>query len=132
MRFNNLQVNERDKSESICSSPPGAISTGSQINLEEKDDTEPESKETATDDKPKEEELPPSPANIKENILQKFLVEMPEDFYSFWEFCCSLNKENPEGNLTKIVFLSMIISIINSHIFRCVTYFTWPKTCWSI
>ena len=75
-----------------------AISSGSQLNLEEKDDTEPESKETATDGKPIEEELPPSPPNIKENILQKFLVEMPEDFYSFWEFCCSINKEKPEGN----------------------------------
>ena len=31
--------------------------------------------------------LPASPENIKENIKQKFLVEMPEDFYEFYEFC---------------------------------------------
>lgn len=31
----------------------------------------------------------------KKLIKQLFLVNMPEDFYSFWEFCKSLNKEDP-------------------------------------
>ena len=31
--------------------------------------------------------LPPSPSNIRDSIKQKFLVEMPEDFYQFYEFC---------------------------------------------
>ena len=33
------------------------------------------------------ESLPPSPSNIRDSIKQKFLVEMPEDFYQFYEFC---------------------------------------------
>ncbi|KAK3913439.1 Histone PARylation factor 1 [Frankliniella fusca] len=39
--------------------------------------------------------MPPSPTDIKLNIKQKFLFEMPEDFYSFWDFCQSLNGLNP-------------------------------------
>lgn len=39
--------------------------------------------------------LPPSPQNIRENIKQKFLVEMPEDFYQFFEFCKGMNSSDP-------------------------------------
>lgn len=46
-----------------------------------------------------EEDLPPTPENEKEAIKQKFLVEMPEDFYSFWSFCQSLSPDKPEGVL---------------------------------
>jgi hypothetical protein len=46
-----------------------------------------------------EEDLPPTPENEKEAIKQKFLVEMPEDFYSFWSFCKSLSPDKPEGIL---------------------------------
>ncbi|XP_037506007.1 histone PARylation factor 1 isoform X2 [Rhipicephalus sanguineus] len=42
-------------------------------------------------------DLPDSPDDVRESIKQKFLVEMPEDFYDFWDFCCSLKKENPSG-----------------------------------
>ncbi|XP_034240414.1 histone PARylation factor 1 [Thrips palmi] len=42
-----------------------------------------------------EPELPPSPSDIKQSIKQKFLVEMPEDFYLFWDFCESVNGSNP-------------------------------------
>jgi hypothetical protein len=31
--------------------------------------------------------LPPSPQDIRESIKQKFLVDMPEDFYLFYDFC---------------------------------------------
>lgn len=44
-----------------------------------------------------EEDLPPTPENEKEAIKQKFLVEMPEDFYSFWSLCMSLSPDKPEG-----------------------------------
>jgi hypothetical protein len=44
-----------------------------------------------------EEDLPPTPENEKEAIKQKFLVDMPEDFYSFWSFCKSLSPDKPEG-----------------------------------
>jgi len=46
---------------------------------------------------PPEEDLPPTPADEKESIIQKFLVEMPEDFYSFWSFCKTLSPDKPEG-----------------------------------
>lgn len=38
---------------------------------------------------------PSSPEDVKENIKRKFLVDMPDDFYSFWEFCKSLNPKDP-------------------------------------
>jgi len=38
------------------------------------------------------------PEDLKENIKSKFLVEMPEDFYQFWEFCSNINPEDPCGN----------------------------------
>jgi hypothetical protein len=44
-----------------------------------------------------EEDLPPTPEDEKEAIKQKFLVEMPEDFYSFWSFCKALLPDKPEG-----------------------------------
>jgi hypothetical protein len=44
-----------------------------------------------------EEDLPPTPEDEKETIKQKFLVEMPEDFYSFWSFCKTLSPDKPEG-----------------------------------
>ena len=46
---------------------------------------------------PPEDDLPPTPADEKESIIQKFLVEMPEDFYSFWSFCKTLSPDKPEG-----------------------------------
>ena len=45
-----------------------------------------------------DEEPLPSPDDVVENIKRKFLVEMPEDFYEFWEFCCHLNSKKPRGN----------------------------------
>lgn len=39
----------------------------------------------------------PSPDNVKDNIKQKYLMEMPEDFYQFWEFCKEQNKSQPEN-----------------------------------
>ncbi|XP_042206072.1 histone PARylation factor 1-like [Homarus americanus] len=35
------------------------------------------------------------------NIEQKFLVEMPDDFFDFWDCCVRLNKEKPEEALSK-------------------------------
>lgn len=44
-----------------------------------------------------DDELPPSPADVKENIKLKFLVEMPDDFYQFWAFCQSICSKNTLG-----------------------------------
>lgn len=60
-----------------------------------KDETSVEQNVSGKDAFYDEPEMPPSPISIRENIKQKFLFEMPEDFYSFWEFCQSLNGANP-------------------------------------
>lgn len=38
-----------------------------------------------------------SPENVRFSIEQKFMLEMPEDFFDLWELCTSINKEKPEG-----------------------------------
>ena len=40
---------------------------------------------------------PPSPSDEKENIKQKFLVDMPNDFYLLWNFAKNLNTKKPTG-----------------------------------
>ena len=50
------------------------------------------------------DDLPSSPEDVKESIKQKFLVEMPDDFYSFWSFCKSLSSEEPEGVVKQNVY----------------------------
>ena len=61
---------------------------------DDEDDDNDEEEEAA------EELLPPSPVDKKENIRQKLLVEMPEDFYAFWEFCKERNPSSPSDTLS--------------------------------
>lgn len=35
--------------------------------------------------------------DVREKVKRKFLVDMPEDFYQFWEFCKSLDPAHPDG-----------------------------------
>ncbi|GLG99828.1 Uncharacterized protein GBIM_06210 [Gryllus bimaculatus] len=49
-----------------------------------------------------EEEEFSLPDDVKEAIKEAFLVEMPNDFYSFWSFCLSLKKDNPAGALKDV------------------------------
>jgi hypothetical protein len=49
------------------------------------------------------DELPPSPADVKQNIKLKFLVEMPDDFYQFWAFCQSICPKNTLGKLHHLI-----------------------------
>ncbi len=44
-----------------------------------------------------EEEAPDSPKDVKENIKSKFLLEMPDDFYHFWDFATSVNSGDPSS-----------------------------------
>ena len=44
-----------------------------------------------------DDDLPPSPANVRENVRQKYLLDMPEDFYVLWEFCKETNHEHPNS-----------------------------------
>lgn len=33
--------------------------------------------------------------DVKANIKRKFLVQMPDDFYQFWEFCKIMKPSDP-------------------------------------
>ena len=35
--------------------------------------------------------------DVREKVKRKILVDMPEDFYQFWDFCKSLDPAHPEG-----------------------------------
>ncbi|XP_059147429.1 histone PARylation factor 1-like isoform X2 [Physella acuta] len=51
---------------------------------------------------------PASPQDVKDNIKNKFLVEMPEDFYLFWEFCKSSHPSNPSDALLSDLNLRLV------------------------
>lgn len=53
----------------------------------------------------KKRQMLKSPMDVKENIKESFLVNMPEDFYQFWEFCKSLSAANTQGS-QQIIFNS--------------------------
>lgn len=55
-----------------------------------------------------EESLPHSPIDVKANIKQKFLVEMPPDFYSLWEFCKSLSPFKPQDALNTTLGVKLV------------------------
>ncbi|XP_045125839.1 histone PARylation factor 1-like isoform X4 [Portunus trituberculatus] len=42
-----------------------------------------------------------SPEEARFSVEQKFLLEMPSDFFDFWECCTNINKEKPEEALLK-------------------------------
>ena len=37
--------------------------------------------------------------DVGKKVKRKFLVDMPEDFYQFWEFCKSIDSTHPECEL---------------------------------
>ncbi|KAG0715762.1 Histone PARylation factor 1 [Chionoecetes opilio] len=42
-----------------------------------------------------------SPEDVKFSVEQKFLLEMPQEFFDFWDCCSNINKEKPEEALVK-------------------------------
>lgn len=44
----------------------------------------------------------PAQFDKKEFIKEKFLVDMPEDFYLFWDFCKQLKGDNPKNALASV------------------------------
>ncbi|KAJ8964156.1 hypothetical protein NQ314_005088 [Rhamnusium bicolor] len=65
-----------------------------------KDDGTESNENNKEDDKTPEETT--VKLNCKEFIKQKFLVDMPEDFYQFWNFCKKLKPNNPLEGLKDI------------------------------
>ena len=70
-----------------CLSQEKVVSSG---DVDEKQEVE-EEKEAEVKEKEEVKEysdiLPASPENIHENMKQKFLMDLPRDFYQFFEFC---------------------------------------------
>nr|CAG4636424.1 EOG090X0BAY [Eubosmina coregoni]SVE69992.1 EOG090X0BAY [Eubosmina coregoni] len=52
--------------------------------------------------------LPPSPTHVKDNIKSKYFLEMPEDFFRFWDFCQFLQKEKPNEALKDTLGLELV------------------------
>ena len=58
-------------------------------------DNKEESKEPVGEEEKFDDILENSPEGVKENIKQKYLMSMPEDFYIFYDFCKSLSASAP-------------------------------------
>ena len=67
----------------------------------EPDAVAPESNTANADDEG--QDRPASPEDVKQNIKQKFLLEMPEDFYTFWDFAKTIQPGNPNGKLGRFL-----------------------------
>ncbi|XP_068203068.1 histone PARylation factor 1 [Palaemon carinicauda] len=81
--------------ESIFSKVPVANQDGSQKDEEDRP-LEPHP-EVVHEDYPVSE----SPEDVRLSIEQKFLLELPDDFYDFWDLCVRLDREKPEEALIK-------------------------------
>ncbi|OWF54879.1 histone PARylation factor 1-like [Mizuhopecten yessoensis] len=95
--FGKKKVDDKDE-EDVSDVGPSSTSSGAAafLNSSPKDDAE-----ESPDDEDDDDDMPSSPEDLKENIKRKFLVEMPDDFYDFWEFCKSKNSKHPEDAMSK-------------------------------
>lgn len=64
--------------------------------------------ETSSAEVIKSIEDPPSPEDIRENIRTKFLMQMPDDFYNFWEFAKTINKKSPSDAFKSSLGLTLV------------------------
>ena len=48
-----------------------------------------------------------------ENIKSKFLVEMPQDFYDFWDFAKILNSKRPEGKYYDVDVMCAVVVVLH-------------------
>ncbi|KAK3100326.1 hypothetical protein FSP39_018155 [Pinctada imbricata] len=53
-------------------------------------------------------DAPPSPTDVKDNIKQKYGMEMPADFYDFWDFCSKENSKRPREALREALGLTLV------------------------
>ena len=51
------------------------------------------------------------PSDPITSVEQKFLTKMPKDFMAFWEFCKSIDRENPREALLKSCGLLLVPSM---------------------
>ncbi|XP_046331894.2 histone PARylation factor 1-like [Haliotis rufescens] len=55
-----------------------------------------------------EEDVDASPMNLKQYIQHKYLVEMPQDFYDFWEFCKAEDSAAPTDVFKRVLGFQLV------------------------
>ena len=68
--------------------------------------------------------------DIREKVMRKFLVNMPEDFYQFWEFCKYLDPDHPESKNPSHSCLMSDFNFI--HVYSLTSTSSWPRASWTI
>lgn len=84
--------NDEDDDKNLNASPEVVdkdITDVQTAKLKKYDDSSDSAKSNAS------ENLSVSDINVQKTIKELFLVEMPKDFYQFYEFCKSISKDNP-------------------------------------
>ena len=92
--------------EPVAEAPLETASPEKRKKTEEKEEEKVEEEEP----QPLEEEpdLPPAPTDVKAHLKQKFLVDYPADFFSFWDFCKERNPACPQEALLKATGLKLV------------------------
>ncbi|BFZ24173.1 hypothetical protein BsWGS_27212 [Bradybaena similaris] len=84
------------------------VDVTSKESAEQNEDVTSKESTEQNEENPEHEDSPASPEDVKENIKHKFLVDMPDDFYQFWEFCQSLKPGNPTRALEESLNLVLV------------------------
>ena len=50
--------------------------------------------------------------DVRDKVKRKFLVDMPEDFYQFWEFCKSIDPSHPECELNNSYSFFTVYTVV--------------------
>ena len=104
-----------NKTNSVSHSVSDSECSDADVEKEKKEDSKSENTEDENDENIDEngsemDDRPSSPENISDNIKSKCKVEMPPDFYLFWDFCKSINSSKPQG-LFIYLFIFLIFRI---------------------
>ncbi|XP_069182099.1 histone PARylation factor 1-like isoform X3 [Procambarus clarkii] len=82
-------------------SPPTVSNSSDQRTSQGNDKEDSELPIPQFEDNVKDFNVAESPEDVRFSIEQKFLLEMPDDFFDFWDCCSQINKEKPEEALMK-------------------------------
>ncbi len=67
-----------------------------------------EAKRQKVEDKTEEEEGEKSEEELRKELKELYLCEMPEDFFVFWRFCKERNQERPEEAILAATGLKLV------------------------
>ena len=86
-----------DKPTPEDSSIPAQVDTAKSLQASDRSPTAEVSADTGDNINVTELEKDQLCKDTREKVKRKFLVDMPEDFYQFWDFCKSLDPAHPES-----------------------------------